>query len=175
MDLKSKILIVGIGSHMLRDSGVGLRIVEDLKRDLGESEFDYQSVFKGGWEMLEVYEGYRSVVLIDSIMTGKFECGYIHFMNEDTYRETRNLSSSHDLDFKETLLFGRELGLTLPENIEIIAVEIMDDFLIHDELSPEMNNCYRQVYLAVLNHILDKFKDTLKGIYQNKESRHEKV
>jgi hydrogenase maturation protease len=172
---KSKILIVGIGSAVLGDSGIGLRLVDDLHQDLGETDYDYQSIFKGGWEMLEVYEGYRNVVIIDSIVTGKFECGHIHFMNEGSYMETRNLSSSHDLDFKETLLFGRELGLRLPENIEIIAVEILDDLVIRDELSTELNNCYRQVYLSVLNYIREKMKDTLMVIRKEKENEHEKV
>lgn len=159
MEHKSKILIIGMGSTLLGDSAIGPRLVEDLKGDLDTSGYDFKTAHQGGWELLELIEGYDSAVIIDGIKSEDHDCGHVHIMTEDTFIETRNLSSVHDLDFRATLHFARELGIPIPDDLKIIAIEIVNDLVVSDQLSPPLTACYRNIYLEVLGYLIKTSTD----------------
>ena len=74
--------------------------------------------FKDGSIQLE--EG--DVFILDAIKTPNSRPGKIHFFSVDDFKETLHISSFHDISFLIALQFMKRSGLSVPENIGIIAI-----------------------------------------------------
>ena len=63
-----KILVLGIGNEILKDDGIGPRLVMDLQHHFPE-EIRFNTSSLGGLEILEMIREYDTVFIIDAIKT----------------------------------------------------------------------------------------------------------
>ena len=101
--------------------------------------------------MLELLEGFETAILIDTQLTSRRKPGEIHEFTPDNFEETFHLSSQHDLTFHEALRFAKEMGISLPDDIRIIAIEIVENKKLSFEFSEEIEF----IYLKILKEIND--------------------
>lgn len=141
----NRILLLGIGSDILKDVSIPSRLIADLRMPFQYEELDFESIYLGGLDLLEYIDGYKAVIFIDTIKTENGDPGKVHFFSTENYRETLHLSNQHDLSFGMTLRLGKRLGFTLPANIQIIAVEITEDLEIGPALSKELHDLYPEI------------------------------
>jgi len=144
-------LILGVGNEILTDDGIGPKLVNDIDRERLPSGIDYLNTSLGGLEMLDLMCKYENVVLIDAMKTGILPPGSVHYYTPDDFRETLHLSNFHDINFLTALELGRRTGMSVPANIHIIAIEIIEDMVFDTQFSPEI--CER--YPAILNKVED--------------------
>ncbi len=138
-------LVLGLGNPILRDDGVGWRIVESLRgreSPLGNNiEFDTFS--RGGLALMERLIGYRRAVLVDAIETEGGAPGTVHRLKPDRLPRppslrARHSDSVHDLSLPAALELGRRLGAELPDEVYIVAVEVADAHDFGETLTPEV-------------------------------------
>lgn len=135
------ILIIGLGNPILGDDGVGWRVAELVEATMGDHpgvEIDYLSV--GGLSLMERMIDYTHVVLIDAIVTGQYQIGTVltlHF-DELPSNTINHMSSAHDTTIQEALMMGQSMGVNLPENIFIIAIESQIVYDFSEILSPSV-------------------------------------
>lgn len=158
MDISKKnILILGIGNEILSDDGIGIRLVRDLASISEWKDAEFLTCSCGGLEVIEYIKEYKKVIIIDSIKTGKGKPGEIfHFMPSD-FRETCNLSNLHDVNFITALGIGENLGVNIPADIHIIAVEIIENRKFSEKLSP----CLESMYTGILGKTEQEIKKLL--------------
>ena len=66
--MKASRLVLGIGSPLICDDGVGFKVVDAIKAlDLPDLDFDQQSV--SGLDLIEIMLDYEEVVVVDAIVT----------------------------------------------------------------------------------------------------------
>lgn len=151
-----KTLIIGLGNPILGDDGVGWVVARQVEEHLAgqrpDLEFDYLSL--GGLSLMERMIGYRRVILIDSLTTGKHPIGTVITC---TLADLPDLSSghttaAHDTSLKTALETGRRLGAELPEDtsIHIVAIEARQVFELHEGLTPPVAAAVPQAVKAVL-------------------------
>ena len=63
--------------------------------------------------------------------------------------ETSNLSSVHDINFLTAIKLGAVLDMKLPEEMHILAVEIIEDLEISDEFTPPVKKKYPQKLIMI--------------------------
>lgn len=125
-----KILLLGLGNDILTDDAVGLNVVRQLRVELAaEAGIDVRETMEMGLALLDVVVGYRAVVIVDSIQTGQAPPGTIHEVDAAGLRQLTG-RTPHFLGVGETLVLGRHLGLPMPEEVRIIAVEVADPFTL---------------------------------------------
>lgn len=137
-----KMLIIGLGNPILGDDGVGWVVAREVEEHLrGEGkkvEVDYLSL--GGLSLMERLVGYKRIILIDSLTTGKHSQGeVINFTLEDLVDLTSgHTTAAHDTSLKTALVTGRQLGVDLPEDrdIHVVAVESPHVYDIQEGLTP---------------------------------------
>lgn len=135
-------LVLGLGNPILGDDGVGWRVVEEVARltggQAGSVELDY--VAQGGLSLMERMIGYRRVILVDAILTGRAPLGTVHrFPLEALPPDVCTHSgSTHDTSLQNALRVGRAMGAQLPDTILIVGVEARSVFDFSEELSPEI-------------------------------------
>lgn len=155
---KKPILILGLGNPILSDDGIGPRLVSELASVMTDPRIVFDTCACGGLEIMESISGYERVIFIDAIRTSGGKAGTIfHFTPED-FRETSNLSNQHEINFLTTLRLGNLLGLKLPSDIHIIAVEIAEDRIFSEELTPAVSERFPSIVeetIAIISQLTD--------------------
>jgi hydrogenase maturation protease len=143
--MKIKSLVLGLGNDILTDDGIGPRLVTDLQKELSDEHFDFLNVSVGGLELLDHMQGYETVFILDAIKTEKGKPGDVFFLTTDDFKETSHISNLHDINFLTALKLAEKLNLKVPTKIFIIAIEIIEDRVFSDQLSPEIAAVYEEI------------------------------
>jgi len=147
-------LLLGMGNPILCDDAVGVRLARDFQQQLsGIPGLEIVAECPlGGLNLLDVLEGYETVIVLDAMMTAQGEPGdWCHF-TAAALRESLNLTSIHDANFATVLHLGRRLGMELPEseNIHIFAVKAVKVLDFSDRMTPELELRYPEYSSAIL-------------------------
>ena len=133
-----RILLLGLGNDILSDDAIGLHVVRELERELaGQPDIDVRETTEMGLALLDFMAGYSSVVIVDSIQTGKAPPGFLHDLDAAALAQLTG-RTPHFLGVGETLALGRQLGLAMPGQVRIFAIEVEDPFTLGAALSPRM-------------------------------------
>lgn len=139
---KKKTLILGLGNNILTDDMIGPRLVCDLAQMIDDPNVQFDTACCGGLEIMEYIKGYEKVVFIDAIRTWDGKPGDVYYFIPPDFRETSHLSSLHDVSFLTALKLGNTLNLGLPDDLHIIAVEIIEDMEFSEEFTPPLKEKY---------------------------------
>jgi len=133
-------LILGLGNPILGDDGVGIAIAREIKkRRPADPATDVIEASLAGRFLLDLITGYQTVIVADAIMTDeKAEAGTVYELSVDDLGAVVNPYASHALDLRTTVELGRKLGYDMPQMIRIYAVEIKENTVFREGLSPEI-------------------------------------
>jgi hydrogenase maturation protease len=148
-------IILGIGNEILKDDGIGPQLVKDLQQNEPIGNVEYKTAFLGGLDLLDLIRDYRKVILVDAIKTRNGIPGTVSYFTPENFTETLHLSNFHDASFLNTLHLGKQLGIPLPDEIHIIAIEIVEDMVFGNSFSPEIASKIDVIYQEVNQLIKD--------------------
>jgi hydrogenase maturation protease len=132
----AKILVLGLGNDILTDDAVGLHVVAAVRERLaGEADIDIRETTEMGLALLDEISGREGVVLVDSVQTGREPLGHIHEIPVEKLSHVMN-TAPHFLGVGETLALGKLLGLAMPRQVRIFAVEVADPFTLGTQMTP---------------------------------------
>ena len=147
------LLLLGLGNDILTDDAVGLFVVRDLRPKLaGHPSIDIRETTEMGLALLDFITGYRTVVIVDSIQTGKAPPGFLHELDASALNQLTG-RTPHFVGVSETLALGRQLGLAMPEQVRIFAIEVEDPFTLGTAMTPALQ--------AALPGIVQRIADAL--------------
>lgn len=136
---KAEILILGLGNPILSDDSVGLRVVDKLKKILTpKNNVDFCKVATSGIELLDIISGYKHLILIDVIKTGKEKIGTLNKHKISDFNNSIHLSSPHQMNFPSVIEFANKTGIPVPEIIDIFTIEVKDIYAFSLECSELM-------------------------------------
>jgi len=133
-----KTLIVGLGNPILSDDRVGLRVAEALKGRLDQQEVTVVATSMAGLNILDLLAGHDRAIIIDAIQTVAGKAGQIYRLDPDVFDVTRHTASPHEINFTTALELGNRLGMALPRQIVIFAIEVADASTFNEECTPEV-------------------------------------
>lgn len=133
--MSSHTLVLGLGNPILRDDGVGWRVVEGASRELDEEGIEFDCVALGGLALMERLIGHDRAILVDAIQTVGGSAGAVYQLSLDDL-PTLHANAIHDASLKEALELGQRMGARLPREIIIVAVEAVDVLNFGETLSP---------------------------------------
>ncbi len=91
-----------------------------------------------GFSLLELLQGRRRVILVDAIARPGVEPGTVMRLAPDDFATTPRLRAVHELDLPSALGLGRVLGLDMPEEVVIFAVQAADLWTFGESLTPSV-------------------------------------
>jgi hydrogenase maturation protease len=119
-------LVLGLGNPILSDDGVGCHVALALKEKLKEPEIDVMEASIAGLDFLDLLARYDRAIIVDAIQTTESKVGSIYRLDLKAFKATRHAASPHDVNFATALELGKKLGLALPSQIDIFAIEVAD-------------------------------------------------
>jgi hydrogenase maturation protease len=149
-----KTLVLGLGNPLVTDDSVGLRVAAELKVLLaGRPDIEVDEDYWGGLRLMERMAGFDRAIVIDAISSGA-PPGTIHHLTPDAI-PTQRSASAHDVNLPTALAFGRQAGVQLPddENILLVGVEVEDILNFGEECTPAVQ--------AAISHAV---QDVLKAL-----------
>jgi hydrogenase maturation protease len=153
-----KTLVLGLGNPILTDDGVGVLVAEEVRARLPEdTSIDITEVSVGGLTLMETMIGYERVILVDAFQRLDGCCpGKVHKMSLEDLRSispTQHSASPHDTSLVTALETGQRMGLQLPHDITIFAIEVENVMDFSDRPTPSVAAIIPQVTEAVLNEL----------------------
>ncbi len=153
-----KTLVLGLGNPILGDDGVGIAIVREIKKQRpSRPSTDILEAGLAGRLLLDVICGYETVIVADAIITDeKAPAGSIHALTLEDLGSAVNPYASHALDLRTTVELGKRIGYEMPETIRIYAVEIKENTVFKEGLSPEVE----AAVVTVAKKIMEELRHT---------------
>lgn len=130
--MANKTLIIGVGNPILKDDGVGIHAVRQLRNRITNADFLEESL--SGLELIDWFRGYERVVIVDAIKTAGGIPGTIYRLTPEDIPTLHGLSP-HDADFRTALEYGRRFFGNMPK-IEIFGVEVENVTEYGEDLTP---------------------------------------
>ena len=155
---KKNILILGMGNDILTDDGIGIKITKVLEKEFPTKGFIYDTLSLGGLEIIEYIKDFNSVIIIDAIKTMNGIPGTVYQFVPEDFKETLHLSNIHDISFLTSLRLAKDLEIKTPDNIHIIAIEILEDMVFSDNFTPQI----QEKYPEILKEVKDIFSELIK-------------
>ena len=79
-----------------------------------------------GLSLLDLLISYDRVIIIDVIQAREGKVGQIYRLDPEAFAATQHAGGPHDINFATALELGNQLGLALPQQITIFAIEVED-------------------------------------------------
>jgi hydrogenase maturation protease len=153
-----KILVIGLGNPILTDDGVGVLVAEKVRAKLPEdTQVDITEVSVGGLTLMEKMIDYDRVILVDSFLRLEGCPGKIHKMTLNDLKSispTQHSASPHDANLITALETGRKMGLSLPDEITIYAIEVENVMEFGDQPTPAVAEAIPSVTESILAELM---------------------
>lgn len=146
-------LVVGLGNPILGDDGVGNRVAEVLQSKIGDPDVTVTETNAVGLGLLDLLVGYQRAIIIDATPSREGKVGQVHRLGPQDFSTPSYLAMTHDVDLVTALELGKRLGLLLPGEIIIFAVEVPDVTTFSESLTPEVEQVVPEVVQMVLDEL----------------------
>jgi len=133
-----KTLVLGLGNPILSDDGVGIHVARALEGRLNQQEVTVEETSMAGLSLLDLLADYDRAIIVDAIQTRQGKVGQVYRLELEAFDTTQHASTPHDVNFATALELGNRLGLTLPRQIDIFAIEVADVSTFSEECTPEV-------------------------------------
>ena len=152
-----KTLVLGLGNPILTDDGVGVHVAEAVRAALPpDTSVEVSEASVGGLRLMERVVGYDRVILIDALYNEHHQPGAIHRLTLADLRDispTQHSASAHDTNLITALEMGQRLGLSLPKEFIIYAIEVENIVDFGEEPTPAVAEAIPKVAAAVLEEL----------------------
>jgi hydrogenase maturation protease len=158
-----KTLLLGLGNPILKDDSVGLKVVRELGDKVAEEDVHIEEASLANIDLLESIGSYDRLIIVDSIKTKEGNPGEIYQLRLDDFRSTLHLSSPHDINLATALELGKRLGMHVPGEIRIYAIEIEDNQTFSETCSPSVERAIPRIVkeIAQREHLQDRETNSL--------------
>ncbi len=135
--------VLGLGNDLVADDGFGLQAAARLGQRFA-GRVDVRSSACSGLDLLEEASGASHLLVMDTLLTGRARPGTVFEVNEGDI-EAAPGSSPHYVGLFEALALGRAIGLEVPREVRILAVEPEDAFTIGGAMSAPVRDALDRV------------------------------
>jgi hydrogenase maturation protease len=138
-----KTLVIGCGNLLRSDDGIGIHVIEHLRRERSVPGIDLVEAVSG-IDIIGAIQGYEKVILVDAIQSGGTP-GTVYEFSLSELGEAGTFSS-HGMDFASLMKLGRGLYPgQIPDKITVLAVEAEDVMTISDKCTPKVAEAVSRV------------------------------
>ncbi|HUI57991.1 MAG TPA: hydrogenase maturation protease [Bryobacteraceae bacterium] len=134
----ARVRLLGLGNELLADDAFGVRVAREVQRRLGPGA-DVVTSSAAGFHLLDDVIDTDHLVVVDTVQTGSARPGTIRVLNEDQVRPMPD-GSPHFLGLFDVLRAARKLGMQVPADVVIIAVEASDCTTVGGPMHPDVGS-----------------------------------
>ena len=154
-----KTIVLGVGNQILGDDGVGIHVVNELKKQLHNPNITVDEAITGGMNLLELLLGYDKAIIVDAVKTEDGENGEVKRIPLGDF-STMHSCNPHDVSLIEAIEMAKKMGEDrIPREIIVIGVMMKD---IPCEFGEKLSNKIAAAVPKAVNMTLNEIKKNLK-------------
>jgi len=135
---KNKTLLLGVGNYLMGDEGIGVHVAQRLEASQEIPGIDVVDGGTGGFHLLEFFEQYAKVILVDATLDG-VQPGTIRCIQPKYASDFPPEISAHDIGLKD-LMSALQLLDKMPElYLFVVSIESIQQQGM--ELTKEIEEC----------------------------------
>ncbi len=119
------ILVLGIGNILLRDEGVGVRVIERMQGMPLPDDVELVDGGTAGADLLDVLAERRKVIVIDAVQAEAEPGTVLRFTADELVQPDGVGMSLHELGLGEALTMTRQLGCA-PKDVVVFGIKPKD-------------------------------------------------
>jgi hydrogenase maturation protease len=148
-----KTIVLGVGNPILQDDGVGLHVIDALRKRMNNPMVTIETASTGGMNLLDMIRGYEKVILIDAMKQNDSKPGEVkRFLLSDFH--TVHSNNPHDASLSEALHLAKQLGEKhLPSKIILIGITVNNTYEFGEHLSSEVASAVPTAVALVLEEL----------------------
>lgn len=131
-------LILGLGNPILCDDRVGLEVARALFDRLPQGAAVLHEAAVGGLELLGVLEGWRRVLIVDSVEPGRLGPGEVCEIQLAELAQRHSPLSPHHAGLLHCLELGRSCGLAMPAELKVFGIGVREPYRFSERCTPEI-------------------------------------
>jgi len=116
-------IVLGVGNKILGDDGVGLHVVNELKKYIkNNSNVTIDEAATGGMNLLDLLLGYEKAIIVDAVKSDDAKIGEIKRITLGDF-DTMHSCNPHDVSLIEAIELAKKMGEDrIPKEIIIIGI-----------------------------------------------------
>jgi hydrogenase maturation protease len=148
-----KTIVLGVGNPILQDDGVGIHVVNELRKHLKDSRVIVDIAYTGGMNLLDMVRGFDKVILVDAVKQEESKTGEVKRFSL-TEAPALHTCNPHDVSLSEALLLAKQLGENqLPREIVVIGIVVKNTVDFGEHLSREVASAVPTAVTVVLTEL----------------------
>ena len=161
---ETRILVLGLGNELYGDDGVGIHVVRRARQTMGKHpsflKENVSVVFEecslSGLALLDIIVGYDILLIVDTIKSACPEPGKVSILDRKDLRSIPG-PSPHYVSIPQAIEIGKSIGLNVPSQIKVIAVEAKNMYNLGESLTREMESAVPRI-VAELKNLLSRIQ-----------------
>ncbi len=155
--IDNSILVLAIGNDIIGDDGAAFAASDALRERFADG-VDFENVYGGGLEILDIIEGRERVLVLDTISTERNPVGTILEFSPADFSHSSS-SSPHYVGLPEVIKLAEMFNIEFPQSVKILAIETEFQNEITENLSPQIK--------FMLPHYIDRAGTIINDWLQN--------
>lgn len=152
-----KTLVLGLGNEFYGDDGVGIHVIQKLEKEAIEEDENNNHLFQDvqleacpltGLSLLEIIAGFDKLIIVDTIKREDPETGKCYVLDGSELRSIPG-PSPHYVSIPQAIDIGRQIGLHVPADIKIVAVEAKNLYNLGEGLTNEMKESIPKIITLI--------------------------
>lgn len=152
-----KTLVLGLGNELYGDDGVGIHVIQKLEKEANEGPDNNNYLFQDvqleacsltGLSLLEIIAGFDKLIIVDTIKREDPETGKFYVLDGSELRAIPG-PSPHYVSIPQAIDIGRQIGLHVPTDIKIVAIEAKNLYNLGEGLTPEMEESIPKILTLI--------------------------
>ncbi len=152
--LLKKTLILGIGNYLMGDEGIGVHLANRMAQEALPEGVDVLDGGTGGFHLLEYFEIYDHVILVDATLDGNAP-GTIRMIKPRFAKDFPPAMSTHDIGLKDLVSALQILDRMPAIDLFVVSIESIQQQGI--ELTPHVE--------SIVPYLMDEIKYLLSKKY----------
>jgi len=115
-------IILGVGNQILGDDGVGIHVVNEVKKQINNPDVTVDDAITGGMNLLDLIIGYDKAIIVDAVKSEHGEHGAVRRIPLSDFN-TLHSCNPHDVSLVQAIEMAKKMGeKRIPKEIIIIGV-----------------------------------------------------
>ncbi len=147
-------LVLGLGNKLLSDDAVGLLVAQEVREAVADRE---DIVVKcgevAGFRLVDMLVGYDKAIVVDAIISDKEPPGECYWLDLAELRHPLKNLSNHNMHLADAIDIGNKLGLKMPKEMKVLAVEVEDCYTLAENIGPVAANAVGKAAAMILGEL----------------------
>jgi len=139
LSTSGRTVVLGLGNPVLSDDAVGLAVVSALRKLLITAPIpgvDVLASTRAGFELIDLLRDYGRAILVDCLAIPDPQPGRVRRLALDDVAGSSRLVNAHELSVGVAFQLAERMGIPMPSEVEILAIEAADTCTIFEGLTP---------------------------------------